>query len=257
MVDFEREFVVNFQCKYMTNTIAILIPTYRRHQKLAALAANIHANTVTAHTIYFIVEHDDHATRDTVREINETWIPNIGGDWINGINTGYRHTDEPFILCAADDLDFGLGWDTELLKVMDDPTVGVSGPIDSWPISQTGFHTSHPFIRRAYIEQYSGVEDEKNVVLSTAYHHYMADIELEQVAIKRGTWRACPTSIVEHVHWVNEQAEHDETYKGSEARKDDDTETYQRRRGSFEQYVLEELYNGRIIKATRLSSSEE
>lgn len=231
--------------------IAILIPTYGRSDRISRVVKNIHDNTTVSHRVYFIVESQDIASQKAIELINEQFIINIGLQYVGAINTGYRSTDEPFILCAADDLDFKKGWDIELLSMFDDPELGVSGAMDSWEISQSGFHASHLFIRRSYIQQYSGVEDEKDVIYSSKYIHTMCDIETEQTAIKRGAFKVCKTARIEHNHWFNGKATKDITYERCQASSDRDKQVYDARRQKFEQYYFERLFHGQIYRVNQ------
>jgi glycosyltransferase involved in cell wall biosynthesis len=227
--------------------IAILIPTLNRAERLKAVADNIHKNTKVSHTIYFIIEPEDDASLKVIQEINEWAVYNKETQYVGAINTGYRFTKEPYIFCGSDDLDFHEGWDSECLKVMENPKIGITGPIDSWEISKSGVHCSHLFIRRSYLKKYSGVEDEENVVYSSNYIHLMCDIETEQTAMKRGAFEQCKTAFVEHNHWFIGKAQKDATYALCDNCRDHDVAVYDKRRKNFEQYVFEDAFIGKAV----------
>ncbi len=230
------------------NKIAILIPTINRAERLKAVADNIHKNTKVSHTIYFIIEPDDTTSLKAIEKLNEWAVFNKGEQYVGAINTGYQFTKEPFIFCGSDDLDFHGGWDTELLNVMKDPKIGMTGPMDSWEISKSGVHCSHLFIRRTYLQKYSGVEDEKNVVYSSKYLHLMCDIETEQTAMKRGAFEQCKTAFVEHNHWFMHTAPKDATYELCDKCREHDLVVFNERRKNFEQYLFEDAFSGKAVR---------
>jgi GT2 family glycosyltransferase len=231
--------------------IAILVPTLGRADRLANVAENIHKNTQTVHTIYFLIEKEDTASLNAIQKIGEKYILNEAIQYVGAINTGFKRTTEPFIFCGSDDLDFKRGWDIACLKVMEYPKVGITGGTDSWTISKTGLHVSHLFIRREYIEKYGGVEDEKNTIYSSRYIHTMCDIETEQTAMKRGAFKICPDAVIEHNHWFMGTAEKDSTYDLCQSSSDHDHEVYVERRKRFEQYYFERLFHGQVYRVNQ------
>ncbi len=232
--------------------IAILIPTYGRAHKLAGIKANIEATC--KQNIYIICSEEDPETFNEATRLGLNIIIS-GGRYVEGINLGYKLTDEPYLLFGADDIEFTPDWDKKLLKYFDDPKIGIVGSPDDWTISQTGKHGSHPLVKRAYIQEFSGTYDEPDIPYSPFYKHYMADIETEQVAQMRGAWVQGEAEIKHH-HWVNKQAEKDATYVRGMKNLQHDMEVYNDRRKNFEQYLFEPLFNGRVVAvdhATKLS----
>ena len=239
----------------MNNQIAILVPTYKRSQRLPAVAKNIHDNTKTPHTIYFIVEPEDKASQEVIQGLGERLIINSAPNtYVSAINTAYRQSTEPIIFCGADDLGFTKGWDEETLKDFADPKIQMVGYPDDWPISKTGLHGSHFSVRRKYIEEVGGVEGEKNTIYFSEYHHMHCDIESENTAQKRGVWKQSK-AIINHIHWTSNKSPMDETYKRGLACNDHDWSIYRKRRYNFEQQIFKDLYEGRIVKPFRGSLS--
>ena len=234
----------------MDNQIAVLVPTLNRADRLKSVADNIHKNTKISHKIYFLIERSDINSKAEILRIGENYIFNEGVQYVGAINTGYRNTTEPFIMCASDDLDFRKGWDKACMDVMKDETIGITGPTDSWTISKTKKHISHLFIRRSYIEKYGGVEDEKNTIYSSKYIHIMCDIETEQTAMKRNAFK-WSDGFVEHNHWFMGTAEKDATYELCQSVSGGDVETFNSRRKRFEQFLFEDLFVGKVTKINR------
>jgi len=236
----------------MTNKIAIIIPTRGRPERVAKLLDNIEKTTTEPYAVYFGVDPDDIATKAACKALNANMVINATpSKYGPTINNCYHKTAEPFLMLAADDVEFTKGWDTDMLKVMENPKIGIVGHIDNWPISKTGKHGSHLLVRRSYIQTHSGVEDEPDVIYSSAYNHYNTDIETEQTAMKRGAF-AMSDALIHHHHWCNGEAVKDETY--TVAQRDNmrhDNDVYNQRRHRFEQWHLESLQQGKVVRVNQ------
>lgn len=227
--------------------IAIIIPTLDRAEKLQRVIDNIHENTSVPHTIYFIIEKSDLASKKKIKELGEKFIFNEGKLYVGAINTGYRKTKEPFVMAGSDDLDYSKDWDVITLEDFKDKKIGMIGYPDEWPISKTGLHGSHFSVRRTYIEKQSGVEDEKNVIYFSGYWHQHCDIETENTAQKRRAWKQSK-AIITHLHWSTGKQPIDPTYEKSIACNPHDWAVYCKRRYKFEQHIFNALFAGKIVK---------
>jgi GT2 family glycosyltransferase len=225
------------------NAIAILLPTFGRHTRLTTIKENIDATTWNPHKIYFIVEDSDPASVNEVMKRGLTGIILHNGSYREAINQAYLQTKEPFLFLGSDDITFTNNWDRIMLKKMENPKVGVVGGVDDWPISKTRKHGSHLLIRRSYIEKKSGVFDEKNVIYSSVYQHFMTDIETEQTAMKRGAY-AQSDAWIGHPHTCRGTAPNDATYDRELPKFKADYEAYNNRKGHFEQYLIDDLQRG-------------
>lgn len=173
--------------------IAVLIPTYRRPEKLQALLMNIHEATETPHHVYFIVENTDEPTKRVLNIMVGDYTAVYGdfGSCARAMNAGYQASTEPYLHTGNDDLRYHGGWDLEALAV-NQPIVGTN--------DGHGRMTCFAFVWRSYIEEHSGVFDRPN----TLYHEYASqyvDTELAEYAKARGVWGEAPDSITEHMHW--------------------------------------------------------
>ena len=232
--------------------IAVLIPTYKRPQKLRELIESFYANSSVAQ-LYFIVEPDD---LETHKELELLFIENpdfkiiiFRGEYVNAINAGVNFTNEPFVFCGADDILFSPNWDKKLLRIMKCKSVGVTGGIDDWACSRSGVHISHPLVRREYIQNGSYWQSEGKYLYCPEYKHYQCDIELEQLAWTKGVFKLCNEVTIAHNHYVNHKSEDDETYQRSRKNLKVDTAVYDKRKMAFESWDLNQLYLGNAVES--------
>ncbi len=219
----------------MDKKTAIFIPTYKRPQKIAPLAKNIHDVTRGRFKIYFLVEKDDVETIAACEQADESFIINTGpSSYAGSINCAYAQTSESFFFCGADDLCFQGGWLDEALGEMKDPNTGIVGTHD--PIHSFVDHSTHYLVRRTYIEQYSGCMDLRDMVLYP-YRHAWTDQEIIGVCKARGMYTYCKKSIVEHHHpgWSQKglvkksSTLFDETYAKGNRHHNEDTKVFIKR----------------------------
>ena len=232
--------------------IAIIIPTRGRPEKVSVMVKNIEATITYPHQVYFYIDSDDSATIAACKDAKANFVIGSPSDkYGKKINTAYHQTIEPFLMLAADDVEFTPGWDKTMMAQFDDPKIGIVGHYDNWLIGQTGKHGSHLLVRRAYIQKFSGVEDEENTIYSTQYFHYNTDIETEQTAMKRGAF-AMSKAIIYHHHWVNGESQKDATYtQAFNENMDHDNKIFNQRRHRFEQFNLDFLHQGKVMRVNQ------
>lgn len=143
--------------------------------------------------------------------------PRKRGDYAAKINYGYQHTDEPFMLFGADDLDFHPGWYEAAVALMDDETavVGTQDLANSRVLR--GEHATHPLVARWYIDQV-GTIDEPGKALHEGYPHEFVDDEFVETAKARQVWAFADDSIVEHLHPSVGKGDYDELYRAEPQR---------------------------------------
>lgn len=208
------------------STIDIAVPTFHRPEKLQAIVDNIHENTTLTHEIYFVVEPDDTASINAAVATKESVLINkYPGNHTGAANTAYEEMKAPFFIIANDDFNFHKNWDTEAIKEFDDPNVGVVGVNDG----QSSGYTAITVVRRKYIDEQSGCMDVPGVLYFPGYNHNYVDTEFSQTAMKRNAFRACPSSVVEHMHWAFGKNKIDATYDKSNATARADSDTFQSR----------------------------
>lgn len=227
----------------MIPATAILVPVLNRPQNARPLFESIEAATPEPHRVLFILSEYDEAERLAVHELwqegdareGQDYAPVLDyvivggpGTWAQKINVGFHATEEPFIFTGADDLRFHDGWLREALCVangrdltggplpepQDGEGPGVIGTDDLCnKRTEVGQHSTHSLVRRAYVDRYSGVMDEPNLVLHEGYAHEYADDELVQTAMHRGRYAHAFSSKVQHLHPMCSETEDDDTYR--------------------------------------------
>lgn len=186
--------------------ITIQIPVLNRPQNAAKVAASIFANTEVEVEVCFICTAGDHAEIEACVATGEgvQIIPGPAGpgDFARKHNTAYTLARSPYILLAADDLEFEPGWDTEALRIARKTNAGVIGiNDDANPLVKRGRHATHPLVSRDYITEIGGTwHDGPGVIYHEGYAHQYVDTELCAAAIERGEWAAARNSIVRHLH---------------------------------------------------------
>jgi hypothetical protein len=176
--------------------VAVLVPTVHRAEMLVPLAANIARTTESPHRIYFVVEKwDADSIREAKRVKDAVLVAGEFGSNARAVNGGYRASREPFLAILNDDIRCTPGWDTAALAHMSDTThiVGIN--------QGNGQCQSFSMVRRAYIQEHSGVFDEPD----TLYHEYLSqypDTEFAQYAQRRGVWEDAPDAVIQHLHWT-------------------------------------------------------
>jgi len=218
--------------------IAILVPVLSRPQNARPLVESIHAATTVPYEIHFLCSPGDGAEIEAVSEMTQesraqgtvVSFANGPGDWAKKINFGFAITQSEFCLLGADDLRFHVGWDKAALKVAEDTGAGVIGTNDLGNATvMRGLHSTHPLVRRAYVETY-GTIDTPGQCLHDEYSHQWVDTELVETAKVRRQWAFASDSRVEHMHPFWKKGDMDATYEKALSTSKEDHALYQQRR---------------------------
>lgn len=193
--------------------IGIYIPTFHRPGSLERASKNTHENTVGDHRVVFVSEPED---TETIMKVNSLMEPLLiskhPGNHTGAANTAYEELDDEFFIVANDDFNFHKDWDVPVMEMFEsNPKIGVIGVDDG---SHQGF-TTITVVRRSYIKEFSGCMDIPNVLYFPGYNHNYVDTEFAATAMKRGMFAACPSSMVEHMHWAFGKGQMDATYDKS------------------------------------------
>lgn len=222
--------------------VAVLIPVLSRPHRVEPLLESLHASQREA-TLrpLFLASPEDGPELAALRSSDAdfaivTW-PAGRGDWARKINAGYRLTDEPWMLLAADDLAFEPGWADEALRVAKQRKASVIGTADGGRNREvrSGSFSPHSLVSRAYIEDAGGTLDGSGEVVSELFSHNFPDRELADVARHRGVWAFAPGSVVAHLHpnWANGEPR-DATYEKGQREFQADAALYRERRALWE-----------------------
>ena len=219
--------------------ICVIIPTYKRAHRLPSFIYNFQKNS-TRSTLYFVITPDDLESKEYLEKVSQNYFV-YDGEYVASVNYGFLQTKEPFVLFAADDVEFRPNWE-RLLDLFDDNTHIVGG-VDSWEISKSMKHISHPLFRREYI---------KSTPYDTPYNpdyvHYMCDIEFVQRGFKDNAVKIIPEILIEHYHPYMKTAPQDDTYSRSIINGKNDKKTYDAIKKDFEMYDFEALSAwGRVV----------
>jgi len=110
------------------NTLAILLPTYKRPDSLQRVADNIKATTKNSYTLYFGVENEDVASYNAAVATGNAVVVNQGEmGYSNTIQTMYEASKEPFLFHANDDFEFLPNWDEHPIVMFATQSVQVVG----------------------------------------------------------------------------------------------------------------------------------
>jgi hypothetical protein len=199
------------------NSIAILVPVLDRPRNAQALVSSVKRATQVRHTILFLCSPGDSdeiaACQSTLAGVHIVDWPPGPGDWAKKINRGFAITKEEFVLLGADDLHFHRDWDFAALSIARQTKAGVIGTNDLGNATvMRGHHSTHPLVRRTYIEEY-GTIDEPGKVVHEGYQHQWVDTELCETAMARRQWAFAADSHVEHLHPFWHKSKMDATYK--------------------------------------------
>lgn len=204
-------------------SIAVIVPVLARPGNAAPLADSFRQSDPDAHLV-FVCSPGDDAEIDACHRVAghgvsvefASW-PSGPGDYAMKTQLGYDLADAPYVLCGADDLRFHPGWDTALLAIAAEFDVGVVGTNDLGNSAViAGRHSTHPLVARGYIDSVGGAWGEPGQVYHCGYSHNYVDVELVELAKRRGCYAHCHQAVVEHVHPLWRKSVMDDTYrKGS------------------------------------------
>ena len=186
--------------------VAVLIPLMRPH-RIAPVVQSIQEST----TDYHIVVIATGECADAARELPVTLLEDDGGTWPKRINRGYELTTEPYVLTAADDLEFRSGWFEAIERAMPNAD-GVAAVNDLHNMAGVHF-----VLGKKYIQEF-GCIDAPGTIAHGGYEHSYVDDEIRATAISHDRWLGVITdSVVEHMHVGRGKAPMDEIYRIGEA----------------------------------------
>jgi glycosyltransferase involved in cell wall biosynthesis len=215
-----------------TEATAVLVPVMRRPQNARPFMESLRASTGLA-TVYALAEVDDVETAAAWHAAGAAVLWADGPSWATKINHGYRETTEPWIFCVGDDVRFHPGWlDHAQAAAGDD--FHVIGTNDLGPRTLRGQDSPHVLVRRSYVDEHGASWDGPGIVCHEGYRHCGVDLEVALAAKQRGVWAMAPGSVVEHLHPLWGNGQHDEVYALGEASAEVDNALFAAR---FQEYA--------------------
>lgn len=214
--------------------IDVLIPTFGRADRIAAVVANVHEATTVPHRVVLIVEEDDGDSIAAAAALDAQLLVNTRTrNYAGACNTAYHQLDGDHLFAGADDLRFHPGWAEAALKRMQsNPWTLVAGTNDLInPYVAQGLHATHYLVDRRYLDEEGGtVDGGPGSFFHEGYDHNFTDTELVGTAKARARFLPCLESVVEHLHHGAGKSQHDATYALADAHFGDDSALYDERR---------------------------
>lgn len=193
--------------------VVVIIPMLSRAHRVGPVIESLRATCPNGRAL-FVCSPDDTPVHRAIDAIGEERIEVLGpmpGDYARKINAGYRHSNEPLIFLAADDLLFHTGW-FEAAVAQLAVGIGVVGTNDlGSPRVIAGEHATHSLVTRDYCDRF-GTIDGAGAVLTEVYPHEFVDDEFVGTAKHRGAWAFAFDSHVEHLHPAWRKAPTDALY---------------------------------------------
>lgn len=216
--------------------IDVLVPVLGRPQNVAPLVESFLSTASPMDELYFICSPGDDAQIEAVLSLGQRGtIVNFEpghGDYARKMNWGFRSSERPFLLLAADDVTFEAGWRDAVLDCAEG--YGVIGTNDMASRHVTsGRSSTHPLVRRSYIEEQGGSLDGPGVLIHEGYDHNFSERELVELAKRRGQWTFCREAIIRHRHPLWGTTAWDPTYEKAMACYEEDARLFRDRRARY------------------------
>jgi hypothetical protein len=189
-------------------SMAILVPSRNRPQRLPALLSNIRATTADSFGLYFAVTDSDSYELLALLGV-PVWRTNPNWSAPERLQFLYEQSSEDVVVVGSDDIQFFPGWWESGSEVM----AQVDGMV-ALTDSTNAIHSGCFMFSRRYLTEESGAPDEPNVIGHRGYHHNYHDTELREVAESRGRFGRCE-GRADHLHHSITGTGFDETYARS------------------------------------------
>lgn len=220
--------------------VDVIVPMLGRPESVQALCDTVFCSQEEGYDLRltFVASESDEEVIEALHRSMEDFIVLPGepesGDYARKINTAYDALEAPWMLLGASDIALHKGWVSAAVDLGEEYGAGVVGTNDMGnPAVQKGLHSTHPVVRRAYVEEYGGGWDGPGIVYHEGYGHQYVDTELVTAAQARGRWVFCHDAKVEHLHPFWNKGTMDETYKRGLASSASDAKLFQSRSRSL------------------------
>lgn len=195
--------------------ICIIVPVLWRPQNVAPTIATVKDTTPEPYRLLFVATETDTEEIAELERCGADYVTiNEPGTYARKINFGIVSSTEPLLFAAADDLRFHARW----LEYAKEALVGRVQVVGTNDLGNRrtilGEHSTHTLFTRAYVEDPGGVFDgPPNQFYCEKYPHEFCDDEAIGTAKIRGVYAHAYQSHVEHLHYLWDKGEDDDTYR--------------------------------------------
>ncbi len=231
----EADFWISRVADPATERVDVIVPTLgQRPDNIPRLLNSLKASTGLA-TAWYVVEPGDTDTALAVTKHGGRVIFEAG-TFAHKVNHAYREIGEkreeaaPWLLLVGDDVGFRPGWldqAQETARAWDANVVGTNDLANIRVIR--GEHSTHPMIRRSYVDEVGASWDGPGIVCHEGYQHCYVDDEICLAAMSRHTFQAALAACVPHYHPMTGRAKNDAVYRKGQRTLKADGELFQRR----------------------------
>lgn len=217
--------------------IDVLIPVLDRPHRVEPLLESLRASTSVPYRVLFLCSEHDEREVEAVRGAGEEYLlfdlPPAKGQYAKKINAGYRKTEHPWLLLAADDVRFHMGWAEIALAAAGERfhVIGINDKMNAFV--RQGYLATHSLVRRSYVAEVGCSLDGPGVIYHEGYSHNFVDCELSVLARYRGVFKFVRAAVIEHQHPLHTRAPLDATYKAGLADFDADRALFVERFGEM------------------------
>ncbi len=162
--------------------------------------------------------------RENTQEIKHCIVlyENSDGGWVTALHNALESINGIVVLLGCDTT-VGPGWLSILWQAYRKAYPMGNGVVEGYNELHNGTLCQHPLGHSLVIKKY----------LDKDFVHNFSDNWMTDRLVEKGLYTYVPDAIIEHHHWVNKKAEHDETYKKVMESFDKDRETYIRKTNEF------------------------
>jgi hypothetical protein len=220
--------------------VAVLVPVLGRPEHAEPFMASLRSSTGLA-TCYAICDTDDQEAINAWKQAGADivlWPRNDRpGSFAEKVNFGHWYTSQdalgvepqPWMLLVGSDVRFHPGW-LDHAQAMAGDRSHVIGTNDLGnPRVMAGEHSTHPLIRRSYVDEIGASWDGPGVVCHEGYRHNFVDTEIVTAAKQRGVWTMALASRIEHLHPLWGKGTPDEVYTLGQEHVEADQALFERR----------------------------
>lgn len=202
--------------------IAVIVPVIRRPEAAKRFMDSWRETTEGHSAVYAVAELSDGPTWRAWVEAGATMVMAPGPRYAPKVNTGYRATDEPWLLIVGDDVRFHPGWESAALDLAGEGWGVVS--TNDGQRHDLNLLAVHPLFSRVYLDTVGATIDGPGTLAHEGYFHLYVDQEWSFLARARGELVYAHGCLIEHLHPAFGKGEDDEIYRLAETEVDHDRE---------------------------------